>query len=70
MKITQTQKTKKFSFSAVSYQEMIEMHNALSSNSELKDLIKQALYESVDEDEILEEYSCSIAEYWANVGMD
>ena len=68
MKITQTQKSKKFTISNITDSEMIKLY-LHSDNVKFRQAIAKALIESTDEEAIQTEYGYGVTEYFQNVGV-
>ena len=68
MKVTQCQKSQKFSLSGLTQSDMIALYHEVSHT--LKTKIAQALIESTDADQCLDEFNCTPEEFWKNVGIE
>ena len=68
MKVSQLQKSGKFSISNITESELIDLYH--QSDNSLKSKIGKVLIESKSEEECKEEFDCTPQEFWANVGIE
>ena len=68
MKVSQLQKSGKFSISNITESEMIALYH--QSDDSLKSKIGKVLIESKSEEEYRDEFDCTPQEFWANVGVE
>lgn len=68
MKITQSQKSQKFTISNLTMDQLILIHNSID-DAKIERVIYQALLESLDEETLSEEFGIDPDQYLVNAGL-
>ena len=68
MRVTQTQRSEKFTISNITESEMVSLYHQV--NEPLKSKIAQSLIESRDDEECIDEYGYDSETFWKNVGVE
>lgn len=68
MKITQSQKSQKFTISNLTMDQLILIHNSID-DAKIERVIYQALLESLDEETLSEEFGIDPHQYLVNAGL-